>query len=175
MGGTDDRDNLIALPSRAHFIAHALLHKAYPDNTSLAHAFAMMAVNNKSQNRTYSSRLYEMSKVARSNALKGKPRPEWVKEKLRVPKKSKDNYKGAKSEDHKKNISNGLKGKKKSMTHIQNMVNSQKESQQKRHKDTMLKIEKYRQLFIESKLSRKDFYKLHNLNPNTGKGYLRGL
>ena len=113
MGGTDDINNLIALPSRVHFIVHALLHKAYPENTSLAHAYAMMGVNNKSQNRKCSSRLYEMSKIARSNALKGKPRPEWVKAKLRVPKKNKENYAKPKSAAHKENVSMALKGKKK--------------------------------------------------------------
>lgn len=30
LGGTDDIENLVLLPARAHFIAHALLHKAHP-------------------------------------------------------------------------------------------------------------------------------------------------
>lgn len=110
MGGTNDITNLVALPSRAHFIAHALLHKSYPDNTKLAHAFAMMAVNNKFQNRKVSSRLYELSKVARSNALKGIPRPDWVKEKMRKPKSNTDNYHKSKSEQHRANMSKASKG-----------------------------------------------------------------
>jgi hypothetical protein len=111
LNGTDDLSNLILLPPRVHFIAHYLLYKVYPDNNKLAHAFAMMAVNNPYQSR--SSKLYELSKVARSNALKGIPRPEWVKQKMRKPKYSKNNYQGPKTKDHANNISKALKGKSK--------------------------------------------------------------
>lgn len=109
-GGTDEPRNIVLLPARAHFIAHYLLYKAYPDNDKLAHAFAMMGVNNKYQNRI-SSKLYELSKIARSNALKGVPRPEWVKEKLRKPKSNTKNYHNPKSKSHSDNISKALKGK----------------------------------------------------------------
>lgn len=113
MEGTDDISNLVALPPRAHFIAHYLLYRAYPDNIKLAQAFGMMLANNPKQNRVCSSRMYEIARTARSSALKDKPRPEWVKEKLRVPKKSNINYKKPKSEKHSLNISQALKGKKK--------------------------------------------------------------
>ena len=53
MGGTDDVTNLVLLPAKAHFIAHYLLHKSYPDNIKLSHAFSMMTVNNKYQNRKF--------------------------------------------------------------------------------------------------------------------------
>lgn len=111
MGGDDSLSNLVLLPTRAHFIAHYLLHKAYPENRSLAHAFAMMGVCNGRQHR--SSKLYEKSKIARSNALSGVPRPEWVKQKLRKPKSNTQNYKRPKSKEHASKISSALKGKKK--------------------------------------------------------------
>jgi len=116
MGGTDDFENLILLPTRVHFIAHYLLYKAYPDNKKLSHAFAMMAVCNKFQNRKINSYLYEQSKIARSSALLGIPRPESVKLKMRKPKLNKDNYKKSKSTEHSQNISKSLKGIKKETT-----------------------------------------------------------
>ena len=113
MGGTDDVKNLILLPTRAHFIAHYLLYKAYPNNKKISHAFAMMGVCNKFQNRKMNSYLYEQSKIARSSALLGVPRPESVKVKMRKPKLNKENYKKPKSVEHSQKISEALKGIKK--------------------------------------------------------------
>jgi hypothetical protein len=36
MGGTNDVGNLVLLTGREHFVAHMLLWKAYPENTSLS-------------------------------------------------------------------------------------------------------------------------------------------
>jgi hypothetical protein len=116
MGGTDDIQNLILLPTRVHFIAHYLLHKAYPGNKQLSHAFSMMGVSNKFQNRKVNSHLYEQSKIARSSALLGIPRTESVKLKMRKPKSNKENYKKTKSLEHTQNISKALKGIKKETT-----------------------------------------------------------
>jgi hypothetical protein len=62
MGGTNDKDNLVELTAREHFIAHILLCKMYPSNTKLWYAANIMANKsfNDKQNRTYkvSSRLY---------------------------------------------------------------------------------------------------------------------
>jgi hypothetical protein len=116
MGGTDDIENLILLPTRVHFIAHYLLHKSYPNNKKLSHAFAMMGVCNKFQNRKVNSYLYEQSKIARSSALLGVPRTELTKSKMRKPKSNKDNYKKPKSFAHSQKISESLKGIKKETT-----------------------------------------------------------
>jgi hypothetical protein len=174
MGGADEISNIIVLPARAHFIAHYLLHKAHPDNRKLAHAFAMMIVNNPYQKRN--SKLYEQAKMARSSALKGLPRPEWVKEKLRKPKKNKENYCKPKSEEHKRNISNSLRGKKRSIEQIKRSVDAKKEYFVKLSEKTEIKRKHYRNLFIESNLSRKEFYDLYpELSKSTLKGYLSGL
>lgn len=175
MEGTDDITNLVALPPRVHFIAHYLLHKAYPENRKLAHAFAMMAVNNQFQNRKFSSKLYAISKIARTNALKGIPRPEWVKQKLRKPKSNKLNYKKPKSKEHASNISKALTGKPKSKEHIEKIQNSKKEYWEKRKIEHQEKIEKYRTLFIQSGLSRKEFAQCHGISYPTLKRYLKGL
>lgn len=171
----DSPDNLILLPARVHFIAHALLHKSYPDNKKLAHAFAMMITSNQYQKRTCSSKLYEMAKQARSSALKGVERPEWVKQKLRKPKQNKQNYKKPKTKEHKFKISNSLKGKTKSDEHIKNMVESQSYYHKMRTEKKNEKMNYYRNLFSESKLTRKEFYKLHNIPIGTLKRYLQGL
>lgn len=171
MGGTDEPDNLVLLPSRAHFLVHYLLHKAYPKDRRLAHAFAMMGVDNGTTKRKQTGRLYEESKKARVSALKGVPRPEWVKEKLRKPKANKENYKKPKSESHKKAISEALRGKPKPRTQesIDKMNATRKEL-------ARIKTEKYRTLFIESGLTRKEFYAKHpEVKPATLKVYLRGL
>ena len=172
-GGTDELSNIVLLPARAHFIAHALLHKAYPDNKKLSHAFSMMIVNNKHQKRTYSSKLYEMAKKARSSALKGVPRPEWVKEKLRKPKSNVENYKFSKSVEHKNQISKSLKGKKKSEQHIKNIVLSMRPYQQKRTEIMEEKKKKYLKLYRSSNLSRKEFCENYNISQSTLKRYLK--
>ena len=44
MGGTDDKDNLIDLTAREHFIIHKLLYMIYPNNNKLFYAYRMMAI-----------------------------------------------------------------------------------------------------------------------------------
>jgi NUMOD3 motif len=46
MGGTDIKDNLVALTAEEHYIAHLLLLKMYPDNIKLLYAANMMANRN---------------------------------------------------------------------------------------------------------------------------------
>ena len=57
LGGTDAKDNLIALTAREHFIAHLLLLKIYPHQYSLIKAVNMMCVqgttHHRSMNRMY--------------------------------------------------------------------------------------------------------------------------
>jgi len=176
LGGTNDDNNLVLLPTRVHFIAHALLHKSYPKELKLAQAFGMMVASNHYQKgRKYHSRLYEMSKLARSNAMKGVPRPEWVKEKMRVPKLNKENYKKPKSKDHSINISKSLTGKKKTQEHINNMIKSQRAFQESRTDEMLKRKNKYRELFLNSNMSRKDFAKNQNIPMGTMKRYLQGL
>lgn len=174
MGGDDTITNLVLLPTRAHFIAHYLLHKAYPENRSLAHAFAMMGVCNGYQHRN--SRLYEKSKLARSKAMTGLPRPEWVKEKMRKPKSITENYKKPKSKEHAENISKSLKNKPKTKEAIENSVKARQEYFKELRKNTEIKKAYYRLQYVNSGLSRKQFYEKHkDINPSTMKGYLKGL
>lgn len=56
LGGTDDKNNLVKLTAREHFVAHYLLVKIKPGNFKLINAALMMSCTNK--NRT-TSRMYE--------------------------------------------------------------------------------------------------------------------
>lgn len=174
MGGDNSANNLILLPVRAHFIAHYLLYRAYPEDTKLAHAFAMMGVSNEYQCR--SSKLYEKTRIARSRALKGVPRPEWVKDKLRKPKQNTSNYKKPKTDEHRKNISKSLSGIKRTSEHNENLKKSMKKYYEKRKAEHLDKVNHYRKLFSESGLTRKEFYAMHDeISPGSLKKYLNGL
>lgn len=62
LGGSNNKDNLIKLTSREHFICHLLLVRMYPEKTiewyKMVKAFMMMKANPSSQKR-YTSRMYE--------------------------------------------------------------------------------------------------------------------
>lgn len=57
MGGTDDKDNLILLTAREHFIAHLLLMKIHPESYGLVKAVNMMCMAGENQDRTM-NRMY---------------------------------------------------------------------------------------------------------------------
>jgi hypothetical protein len=66
MGGTDDKDNLVDLTAREHFIVHKLLVEIYPDNMKLFHAYWMMCnMKSNNQNRNYNigNREYERLRI----------------------------------------------------------------------------------------------------------------
>lgn len=44
LGGKDNKENLVELTAREHFIAHQLLHKIYPEHKGLI--FAVFSMNN---------------------------------------------------------------------------------------------------------------------------------
>lgn len=57
MNGSDNKDNLVNLTAREHFIAHILLVKIYPKEYGLINAVNMMTVSNKVQKRI-NNRMY---------------------------------------------------------------------------------------------------------------------
>jgi hypothetical protein len=61
MGGSNEKQNLVELTAREHFICHWLLCRVYPENKKLGHAFWFMSKQNSpTQQRDYivSSRTY---------------------------------------------------------------------------------------------------------------------
>ena len=69
-GGSDDKDNLVDLTGRQHYIAHLLLAKIYNDYKMYC-ALAMMKSKTKSMDRNFrfNSRLYEKMKMKRSTFM----------------------------------------------------------------------------------------------------------
>lgn len=75
LGGNNDKDNLVELTAREHFLCHMLLCEIYPKNDKLTRALFLMATNkNKKTYQRYkvSSRMYELFKINYSKMLTGK-------------------------------------------------------------------------------------------------------
>ena len=63
MNGTNEKNNLVKLTAREHFLIHWLLHEMYPENSDLRYAFWSMCRNSDNQQRYKpSSRVYEYAK-----------------------------------------------------------------------------------------------------------------
>lgn len=173
LGGSDHINNLVALPPRAHYIAHYLLWKAYPESQAIAHAFAMMAVNNPHQHRIMNGKLYEVSRIARSLALKGKKRSEETKIKMRKPK----------SDQHRKKLlgnknASGNKGKKlplRSKEHRDALTKATRWYHNQRTETALAKAKIYRDQFVESGMTRSEFALMHGVPIRTMRTYLKGL
>jgi hypothetical protein len=173
LGGSDDIDNLVLLPLRAHYLAHYMLTKMYPDNNKLYHAFAAMARQSKNHQRHFTSKQYEKMKKARSSAMTGVPRPEHVKQKLRKPKSTRENYSKPKSDLHRSNISQALTGTKKTTNHIANMVASRRAYNEARTASFLSKKQEIVLDYQKSGLTRKEYSLQHCINYNTLKRYLK--
>jgi hypothetical protein len=82
MGGTNDKNNLVDLTAREHFISHLLLVEIYPNEPKLVYAIWMMANVKSTPNYTrdykVSSRLYETLKKLKSSV----GQPEETKQKI---------------------------------------------------------------------------------------------
>ena len=108
LNGTNDKSNLVELTAREHFIAHWLLCRIYPENDKLTFAFwAMCNQKNKEQTQRYtpSARAYaearELHSKFISNIHKGRTR--------------------LFTDEHKRKISEGKKGKSFSDEHRKKM------------------------------------------------------
>ena len=87
LGGSDNKDNLVALTAREHFICHRLLTKITQGTAKkkMHYAVAMMLVENAYQQRSFkiTSRTYEIIRRACNKAMIGYNHTEETKEKLR--------------------------------------------------------------------------------------------
>lgn len=129
LGGTNDKDNLVVLTAREHYICHWLLAKQYKKK-ELYYAFSMMAVKTTNQHRYSSSVLYERAKQYRSLSTLGENNPmfgkksacvshtEETKEKIRLSKLGKKRNPFSRrpaSEETKKKISQTKLNRKKTI------------------------------------------------------------
>lgn len=130
--GTSNRpknnQNIVLLTAREHFLAHWILWRIYQDRSTALAFHKMLSINN-SQNRITSSRGYEEAREAfRITNLgnqygKGKTRVMSEEQKIKHSEFMKGKYVGdlnpSKKPEVRKKISEKLKGKKKSVSHIE--------------------------------------------------------
>jgi len=76
MKGTDDKDNLVLLTAKEHFICHKLLTFIYPENRDLATAFHYMVFGGRLINKVnLSSRDYQYAREIVSKLMSGENHP----------------------------------------------------------------------------------------------------
>lgn len=124
MGGSDEKENLVNLTAREHFICHRLLTQIYPNNNKLKFAlWAMCNMKSKRQSRYVpSSKVYESIKIE-------------------VIKLISEKKKGVKlSEEHKRKTSETLKGRKRPQEVIDKIYKKRLESGWKHSDETRKKM-----------------------------------
>jgi hypothetical protein len=127
MGGSNEKENIIRLTAREHFLAHWLLWRIHK-NKEMAFAFYSMVKMGKNQT-IKSGRIYEEAKMARREFIiennkkyhKGKKLTPEHLEKISMISKTMERTK-----EHKDNISKSLSGKSKSETHKKRLSESLK-------------------------------------------------
>jgi hypothetical protein len=136
LGGKEDKDNLVELTAREHFLCHRLLCEIYPNETKLIQALWLMTIGKNKHNTLYSysfsSRTYEKVKLEFIKTIKGKKMSLETKEKIQkiksnmdmsvfyteeVKKKMSENKKGKTihTKESKQKISESKKGKKRNI------------------------------------------------------------
>jgi hypothetical protein len=79
LGGNNDKDNLVELTAREHFLCHRLLCEIYPNNNKLWYALWLMIVGKNRQKSlssyVISSRTYEKVKLEFIEKIKGISKP----------------------------------------------------------------------------------------------------
>lgn len=124
LGGSDDSSNIIHLSAREHYIVHMLLVKMCESKDNrLKMGYALAYMTSVTRIGKISARQFALVKTIASKSLKGVPRSEETKTKIRearsrqiITEETKElwrkNRKGVpKSEEHKRNISLANKGK----------------------------------------------------------------
>jgi len=79
LGGDNNKNNLVELTAREHFLCHRLLCEIYPNNNKLWYALWLMVVGKNRQKSlspyVMSSRIYEKIKLEFINKVKGISKP----------------------------------------------------------------------------------------------------
>src|SRR5690606_11752854 len=74
LGGDDSTDNLVYLSGKAHFLAHRLLCKIYPDNNQLLFSLLVMSNRNRINSNSYSFLRESYADTRRGKGkIEGKP------------------------------------------------------------------------------------------------------
>jgi hypothetical protein len=108
MGGTNDKENIVLLTAREHFIAHYLLWKIYKNNQT-AWSFKMMCTRNKK----WSAKIYEELRKNMKHSEETKMKISASNKISQIKNPSKGNRRGSKcSEETKMKMRIAQKGKK---------------------------------------------------------------
>jgi hypothetical protein len=92
LGGSNDKNNLVELTAREHFLCHMLLCEIYPNNKNLWYALFLMSINkNKKEHQKYkvSSREYERIKFEWNKHSKKRKKPEGFGDKIKSEERNK--------------------------------------------------------------------------------------
>jgi hypothetical protein len=81
LNGTNDKENLVLLTAREHYICHKLLTYIYKRNYKIISAFAYMSFNKK-YGKVVSGRDYEYAKKIKKEAQIGRKHSEETKQKM---------------------------------------------------------------------------------------------
>jgi hypothetical protein len=116
--GTNDKNNLVMLTAREHFLCHKLLHKMFPHDSKLYFAYRAMTAFDVTGNRGISAREFEYTKklFAKFISLNNSGRV-FTEEHLQKLRDNNPNI-GGLTEEHKKAISDALMGRTLSPEHI---------------------------------------------------------
>jgi hypothetical protein len=83
LGGNNDKENLVELTAKEHFLCHMLLCEFYPKEYKLKYALFLMAIGKQSKNSyKINSKTYERLKLEYSQMLQGKKRSQKTKTKI---------------------------------------------------------------------------------------------
>jgi hypothetical protein len=136
MGGLDEKENIVELTAREHFICHRLLCEIYPNQIKLWYALFLMSINKfKKSHQRYkvSSKEYERIKIEWNKHVKGRKKPVGFGEKLSKILKGK-----IRSEESRRNISLATRNKPKhtfeSKEKIKQYMTGKKYSQESKDK-----------------------------------------
>lgn len=92
LGGSDDKDNLVDLTAREHFLCHWLLIRIYPEESKLAYAFWNMCNGRKNKYQLRyipTSRTYQEAKIHAAKSQSLRKVSDKTKQKLSEAKKGK--------------------------------------------------------------------------------------
>lgn len=116
LGGDNSKTNLVRLTAREHFVCHLLLVKMLTGKEKYKMSFAlnrMLTSNVKHSRYVPSSRIYELTRKLRSEAISYTHRgvPESPESNFKRSQSQKGIPKGPKTEEHKRKLSLSKKGK----------------------------------------------------------------
>lgn len=157
LGGKDDKENLVELTAREHFICHMLLCEIYPDNKKLWYALFLMSIGKKTKkknNYKVSARLYERLKIKHSKFLTGSKHSKITRKKMsesrkgikhteESKKKMGESRKGHEmyNDEWREKISKSLKGKKRTKKQKNNIAKGMKGNTNRRKKISQFDME----------------------------------